>query len=481
MAAINELLSAVAAEEAAQLSVERREGLPWTVRANVGGGGDGGGEAGVNENDSHEEIDDELDALPPLSNDEIRDHDNIHVAGDASFSTAATSHSSTQPRIRSRQLQMLAPLLDRLGRTLVDAAPHVAALANASSDNDTEESISTAEAVVSTEQAEEHNPSTLGGLLSLLSRDRRRSSNTNNNNPPGENVDEPSSPPQEHLTWPVDPDYVDFATGSVNTTRGEVRSGPRSRSSNDEVAGLLGAYLAAASLGLGNVGGSGEADGNDDAAGNVLGLGRLLRERGGGGNGGGGIDIHIHAVVTAPGMPPTTLGGGGPGGGGGLGFATLGAPPAFAGAAARNSLSPPSRDRRGSGGNSLLRLRTPTVAEEEDDLGLFSDLYSESPAPVDHNATPEDRAGTSSRREESASTSDNDFLARLSQPARRTSGSGQGSMHHDPVSSTPRRRTNSEASSSRRSSTDGSSPRRGSVLSRLFRRSRRSSSGNGGS
>ena len=45
-------------------------------------------------------------------------------------------------------------------------------------------------------------------------------------------------------------DHKDFASGIVNTSRGEVRSGPRNRASQqDNVASLLGTYLAAASLG----------------------------------------------------------------------------------------------------------------------------------------------------------------------------------------------------------------------------------------
>ena len=49
---------------------------------------------------------------------------------------------------------------------------------------------------------------------------------------------------------PVNPDHKDFASGIVNTSHGEVRSGPRNRASQkDNVASLLGTYLAAASLG----------------------------------------------------------------------------------------------------------------------------------------------------------------------------------------------------------------------------------------
>lgn len=464
VAAVNELLTAVAAEESAQVTEGQQENLPWALRASPSPA------AAVAETNVCDVDDHDLDELPPLSG----EHENL-------ADLSSSHHSNTQPRLRRHQLQMLAPLLDRLGRTLVDAAPHVAALAQASPDHDTEESISTAEAVVAPQQpAEENNPSTLGGLLSLLSRDRRRQ---NASSAPSGNDAASASNEQP---WPVDPDYVDFATGSVNTTRGEVRSGPRSRSNNDDVAGLLGAYLAAASLGLNTTGGGGgvsngggDPDNNDDNASNVLGLGRLLRDRGGngGGTGGAGIDIHIHAVVTAPGMPPTAIGGGtaggGGAGGGGLGFATLGGPPATPTAVSvRNSLSP-SRERRGSGGGSLLRLRTPTVAEEEeDDLGLFSDLYSESPEPVDPNGSPQLDNG---RRDSAAGGDGGDFLSRLGPGSSRTSA--HGTSERGPVGSSPARlsRTSSDTSS-RRSSNNGSSPRRGSMLGRLFRRSRRHNS-----
>ncbi|CAB9511258.1 Ubiquitin family [Seminavis robusta] len=472
VAAINDLLSVVAAEESAQLTPDRQDDLPWAMRSN----NTTNTTTGTGVLDSDDNDDDELEDLPPLEAEDANEEN----AAAAELSSSSNTHHN-EPRLRRRQLQLLAPLLDRLGRTLIDAAPHVAALANSSPtpDNDTEESISTAEAVVAPAAASEDNPSTLGGLLSLLSRDRNRQTN----NASSEENDG-ASPSNTIQTWPVDPDYVDFATGVVNTTRGEVRSGPRSRTPNDDVAGLLGAYLAAASLGL-NAGGGGSSSGvgdadnnnsNNDDASNVLGLGRLLRDRGGngGGNGGAGIDIHIHAVVTAPGMPPTAIGGvtgGAAGGPGGLGFATLGNATTGTIAGTRNSLSP-TRERRGSGANSLLRLRTPASAEEDDDLGLFSDLYSESPEPLDPSGSPDNN--TRGGRDDGATVLDNDFLSRLggtpTRPSTQTSGRG------DPHGASPSRHSSASDSSSRRSSTNGASPRRGSMLGRLFRRSRRGSS-----
>ena len=487
--AVQELLTVVAAEEAAQLTSEEQAHLPWAARVQTLSGAHQTVANFVDTKDE-EEVDDEdsedEDALPPIIPAEANSNDECAPAVETSSCTAAEQNAnSVQPQLRRRQLQLLAPLLDRLGRTLVDAAPHVAALANdyANNSNDNEESVSTAEAVVAPTPGEDsNNPSTLGGLLSLLNRDRRRQNSTNgisndnennndNSNPSAEN-DENGSP-EIHQTWPVDPDYVDFATGAVNTTRGEVRSGPRSRSSNDDVAGLLGAYLAAASLGLNTSnGGGGGADDNDDTSSNGMGLvGRLLRERGnGGGNGGPGIDIHIHAVVTAPGMPPTPIGGGGTGIGGALGLAALGSLPTAGTTPARNPLTPTSRR-----GSSLLRHRTPPPVVEEED-SLFSDLYSESPDPVDPNNSPEPEQG---RRQERANTTENDFLARLTQSSTRSASTSLGTPRRSSASGTPARlnRQSSDASSSRRSSTGGSS-RRGSMFGRLFRRSRRSGSSN---
>jgi hypothetical protein len=250
----------------------------------------------------------------------------------------------------------------------------------------------------------------LGGLLSMLSRDRRRNSLASSQAVASlSTTTEPtiqttaSLADQQTVTShadvsseiSIDPDYTDFASGMVNTTRGEVRTGPRSRaaSSSDELSSLLGAYLAAASL-----------SGDDDSNSNLQLLSRLLRDRGAGGEGGngGGIDIHIHAVVTTPGMVAPNAGGV-PGGGGttigggataGLGGATgLGALLAGLGGGATTTTTAPTgtpattladdlnflqNTRR----PSVLRLRTPAaLQQQDDDLGIFSELYSENPEP----------------------------------------------------------------------------------------------------
>jgi hypothetical protein len=343
--------------------------------------------------------------LPWLRNDEAEEEeDNQTVESSVALSSVAETSLEEEtvipgpqqqrtPRDQRLALQALAPLLDRLGRTLVDVAPHVASLAAAQNEQPEEPA--------PLDTIDEH-PSSLGGLLSMLSRDRRRNSLASSQAVASlSTTTEPtiqttaSLADQQTVTShadvsseiSIDPDYTDFASGMVNTTRGEVRTGPRSRaaSSSDELSSLLGAYLAAASL-----------SGDDDSNSNLQLLSRLLRDRGAGGEGGngGGIDIHIHAVVTTPGMVAPNAGGV-PGGGGttigggataGLGGATgLGALLAGLGGGATTTTAPTGTPAttladdlnflQNTRRPSVLRLRTPAVLQQQDDdLGIFSEL-----------------------------------------------------------------------------------------------------------
>jgi len=359
--------------------------------------------------------------------------------------------SPRRPAFSRRQLQNLAPLLDRLGRTLTDAAPHVASLADnlppelsaPEGNREDDSASSTPRDMPEIAEGGEHPP--LGGLLSLWNRERRRQSQSASND-------------DSQSASNVDTDHVDYASGVVNTSRGEVRAGPRSRPQSDDVSSLLGAYLAAASLG-------GVAGSDDNEEG---GLGRLLRERGGGGGGGsGGIDIHIHAVVTAPGG----------GGGDGLGVTTLGGPiPAATvvggggsgggGGSTRTLFSPSTRDRSSSLRTpSILRSRhshshqhSNTGEDDVEDAGLFSELYSENPDPVDPNGSPDPDERRATMLPPRMNEDPTDFMFRISsaheeEPLENSAG----------ISST---RRNRRTSSSRRQS-EG---RRG--WGRLFRRRR---------
>jgi hypothetical protein len=433
---------------------------------------------------------------------------NIEEISDDDIDEVVRGPPQTPAPFNRRQLELLAPLLDRLGRTLVDAAPHIASLAaslpyqeeqpeatqdahlisevgsddNEGDDDDDEDSeVDDLPDLTSAVRNPHHAP--LGGLLSILSHTRggsRRQPNSNN-----QHNHSPSASSFELAHGGIDPDHVDYATGLVNTSRGEVRSGPRGSrsSSNDDVASLLGAYLAAASLGglsgnmddaLGN-GNDNNNNNNANTVNNISGLGRLLRERGTGG--GGGIDIHIHAVVTAPGITTGGLGFGTLGGGGGATTPLAMATPL--GGGGRNIFSARERSSRTSG--SILRasrnaIPVMTHQEVEDDqdnddessLGLFSELYSENPTPVDPNGSPapgERRVDTSLQQP----TDENNHRLHRHSPHgvdsySRTPRMMSPGLRNDSLTLSPARRSNT---SSRRSSTERP---RATGWTRFFRR-----------
>ncbi|KAG7366872.1 ubiquitin family protein [Nitzschia inconspicua] len=434
------------------------EDLPWLAPA------------GNNEGDFGEESDDDEDYItaemaelevfqPPQSNivvpvQDANDETGVTESSALSTDNQTSIETASNSSYSQRELRHLATVLDRLGRTLTDAAPHIASLA-ATLPQDmpsslSQESETTSEAMSAPELDTPLAP--LGGLLSLWSRERRRQNNTIETNAA------PSFVPPV-----VDPDHIDYASGLVNTTRGEVRSGPRSRSSQDDIANLLGAYLAAASLS--GIGSSGDDNGDE----NMAGLGRLFA-RGGTGNGGngGGIDIHIHAVVTTGGTGGTGIIGiggspvGANAGGVGTPTGTLG------GTAARNLFSNTRSSR------SLLRTRHHAAATtssggggEDENEDLFSELYSENPTPVDPSGSPGPR--------ENGNSSVSSIRNVLSSPS--SDLSSRGTFEDRPMGSsdsTPHRRTTSHRFSSvphrRRSSERQSIGSRSSGMFRLFRR-----------
>jgi hypothetical protein len=383
-------------------------------------------------------------------------------------STATEVSSLSSRRQKQRELQALAPLLDRLGRVLIDAAPHVLALSEAISEDDDDDhnqgstdgasndDLNDIDAQDENEQQNNTHPSTLGGLLSLLSRDRRSSgqrgsvassnaalpsvvsdvemsvasSTTDGNHPEpptaassSDNIvdpdedDENKADEEEEIDdddvelEPIDPDYRDYAGGLVNTFRGEMRNvsssntntTPSNRRSTEDGTSLLGAYLAAMSLsGLTSISAS-----DGEGGGVTEGLGRLLRDRGNG----SGIDIHIHAVVTAPGLDGAigiaALTGGG--GGGGTTFPAVATPVTTNGTTAATAngglgsllFGGSTREsNRRSGSSRRFRTNTPgpvdaTIVEQQTALGitniiddntdLFAELYSETPDPINPN------------------------------------------------------------------------------------------------
>lgn len=326
----------------------------------------------------------------------------VHLPWQSSTEDEEGNRLHSSRRLRQREMEALAPLLDRLGRALTDAAPHVAALA-ASVDQEADDGDEDDDDDDSHLETIEEHPSTLGGLLSLLSRDRRRhgqsvassnaavpsgdvsaslASSTTGGNEQTTTVDQEDDEEEEGADI-VDPDHRDFVTGLVNTTRGDIRSGPRSsssRSGSDEVASLLGAYLAAASLGGLTSVGVGDGDGTE-------GLGRLFRDRG---NGGGGIDIHIHAVVTAPGFDGGVMGLAGlTGGGAGAPAFPTATPVNATNAGASGGLVSlfGSRDQQSPRRSGSRRFRASNAgfsqqSSIDDDAGIFAELYSETPEPI---------------------------------------------------------------------------------------------------
>eukprot|EP00521_Asterionellopsis_glacialis_P007219 CAMPEP_0195288902 /NCGR_PEP_ID=MMETSP0707-20130614/5378_1 /TAXON_ID=33640 /ORGANISM="Asterionellopsis glacialis, Strain CCMP134" /LENGTH=741 /DNA_ID=CAMNT_0040348823 /DNA_START=869 /DNA_END=3090 /DNA_ORIENTATION=+ len=237
---------------------------------------------GVTGNHSHEDI-------PPLmEGDELfHSEDILHLNRDSITPAAHSAGSKQNTQLSRQQLEALAPLIDRLGRTLTDAAPHVAALAASLPEeepvpSDAQKSLTQEDEV--NEREDTLNSSSGGGLLSLLSRESRRRARLNNGEESASTstalVDSVSAEEEDR----INPDHVDFVNGMVNTFRGEDRNTRRERS--EDGTSLLGAYLAAASL-SNLTGGGGGASENNDTGGGVSGV-RLRPSNGGTGTGGTG-------------------------------------------------------------------------------------------------------------------------------------------------------------------------------------------------
>jgi len=291
----------------------------------------------------------------------------------------------SNPTVDNRQfekhnLEALAPLLDRLGRVLVDVAPHVAAIAESMPINNTEEkadeenefkdAISTPSAETSTQ---------LTTIDEVEDKSRLAETNDSTTIPvvshenPTQNRDNSESKDESPE---VDPDYVDFANGFIHTGR----NGAASRTVNGRRGGhtegfgspLFSAFLASAATGNSADEGEDEEEGRSGVS---RGGPRLVRVGGGssgGGTGssggGGGIDIHIHAIVTGG-------GGGGSGGIAGIGLDGLGGM-----LAAHPNPTMVSNSTISAQPDGMSEANTPVITasnNDDDDLGLFSDLYSD--------------------------------------------------------------------------------------------------------
>jgi Ubiquitin family len=262
-----------------------------------------------------------------------------------------------------QQWQAVAPLLDRLGRAMVDAAPHALALAQTMQE---QAKVQPPAAAPVEDAVESARNGTLGGFLSLLSRASPETSVSSSNmvatTTTGSTDSILAEPSDERSVDEIDPDFTDFGSGVVNTSRGVARSAPRRSeraSTTDELSNALGAYLALASLSgaLSRV--SNDNDDDDDTDNSpAVNLARLMRS--GGTN--GGIDIHIHAIVAAPGTTTTNNN------------------------AWANILLAAPRTTSSSSSSSATTTDTspaaPTASDLWDENGLFDELYSETPAPL---------------------------------------------------------------------------------------------------
>merc|ERR1712238_423432 len=358
--------------------------------------------------------------------------------------------------LSKRRLEALAPLLDRLGRVLTDAAPHVAALAEhlpsklrenensekvksnieevnnddeevdrkndieEDSEKDFEEKVKSNIEEVNNDDEEVDRKNDIEKDDEQDNEEDNEKDNEEDNEKDSEQDNEENSEGNRSLrpSWvnnndesaltPLlsndaensidceesiegdegNPDHIDFVNGFINVSshdprriRGSSAEGPLNVGDNNTSLGSsLLSYLASGNAG--NNDGTIE-DGSEQEGPRVL---RLTRGSGGGGGGGGGngigsgtnngggIDIHIHAIVTGP-------GGGGAGLGGISDLAGI-----LNGTATPISMPSPAPTPIQS--VSLLpsgeaEQRSPVTPEDEDDLGLFSDLYSVTPRSID--------------------------------------------------------------------------------------------------
>jgi hypothetical protein len=275
--------------------------------------------------------------------------------------TSVEAAETTGSRLNAAQLRHLAPLIDRLGRSLTDAAPHIAALADALPSRRSQQSQAGASSDDNVDEIEN-----LAAQASHL----YFGLNTEENNGTQSHSATASATAEQMVideTTNIDPDVTDFVNGMVNTTRG---GSPRDTNREPLSPSLLASYLSSIGADGGLTGGSG--NNNDNT--------RVIRVGGGGengfggtnggsGGGGPGIDIHIHAIVTGPGM---NIGGLGGLGGVGSGTTLLNRTNNRGNAAGRTPVTATTSEHQSSGDGGI----------NGDEIDLFSDLYSESPPPL---------------------------------------------------------------------------------------------------
>lgn len=201
--------------------------------------------------------------LPWKNVNTVRDIDSDE---DENHDDTVPSDQELMRRFRKRDLEALAPLLDRLGRVLIDAAPHVAAISESIPEElpqiaqaaeemiESREDISVFDEDVSLRPAWAPTPS-------LFESDSNEVVEGDENDPVN------------------NPDYVDFVHGFINHSN----DGPSNRRRrNRNSSGSLGTSLLSAML---------SSEGGP----------RIVRVGGANdGNAGSGLDIHVHAFVGGP-------------------------------------------------------------------------------------------------------------------------------------------------------------------------------------
>ena len=371
--------------------------------------------------------------------------DDDTATSSSSFDAAAAAAAApASPDLRRgaldrEQLRQLAPLLDRLGRTLTDAAPHVAFMAEALP--------ASARAAAGDNVGDDAGGEThRDPIQSLAARASHLYFGISNEDEDGDDADDAEEDPLDHnLTsaetaasaasdtvdeeTTIDPDLTDYMNGMVNVSRGGNATwrgiGDRGRLVESGERDPLGSSLLASYLS--STGGNGPTGGRTGTAAEALGGGVMRNGNGDttrivhmgsgggglglggrattGGGGGQGIDIHIHAVVTGSGMTNTGLTGAGGLGGllleaGGLGNTAVATATAVAADGADDSTEHDGNDHDDSLINhtaspaTALSFGNIRVDSNEEDPDLFSELYSESPAPVNPHDEDDERASS---------------------------------------------------------------------------------------
>lgn len=341
------------------------------------------------------------------------------------YSCSSNKEDSGHIKFDKHVLEALSPMLDRLGRVLTDAAPHVAAIAE-SLHNPSPSDSQSVKCKVKTINSESVNSNVINELLVSCNNDRNNSISSSSfgyaiddtsasvpllsNTTSSERSTIYSQEDEYNQVCPnnayLDPDYADFVNGFINSaftgersSTGRVVAQRMMLGSNSNAANLgtslLSAYLS--SSGVGDV--TNSANGEDVHQTNQGGVGqRIFRIDGetatrdalgnrsdfgdsgdGAGSNGAGIDIHIHAIMTGP---------GGIGGGEGNFSGTPGLLHNSMPSVATTSTSLPQNmllnseipDVHANSSSHFAENRTVSVnLSDNDDIGLFSDLYSDTP------------------------------------------------------------------------------------------------------